>query len=214
MLLSIIMIGSVWGLVEATVGIGLRGSCARFLSGSLLTGTSLLFFSCAYTLSRRLLFVAMLPVIAGLFRLYAGLLLRQPIISGAVANPLYAFFMEALAFCAVIYLIKRSHVTSVFGGSLAGMTAAVLAANLFLPVKWVTGIPACVVPGTSFPLCIWGLPVAVGVAAVSTPLGLALGAWLRRWLLARRPARVPLLAGTSLAVSTVCVVAITLLHGG
>jgi hypothetical protein len=212
LLLSIIMIGSLWGLLEATAGIGLRGSCARLYSGSLLSGASLLFFSGAYALTGRLLLVLLLPVIAGLFRLYAGLLLGQPLISGAVANPIYAFVVEALAFCAVIYLIKQKHVKSLVGASLAGMTAGVLSANMFLPVKFFTGIPACVVPGTDFPLCIWGLPVAIAVAAVSMPLGFRGGAWIRRRIEAPAARRGRMLVGASVAVSAVCLLGVTILH--
>jgi hypothetical protein len=212
LLFSIILIGSLWGLVESTAGIGLRGGCARFHSGSILTGMSLLFFAGAYTLTGRLLLVMALPVIAGLFRLYTGLLLGQAVISGAVANPLFAFLVEAVAFCTVIYLIKSKHVRSVLGGSLAGMTSAVLAANLFLPVKWVTGIPACVVPGTDFPLAIWGLPVAMAVAAVSTPLGFRAGDWIRQWIAAPEHERGRVLAGASVIVSAVCLLAVTVLH--
>ena len=212
LLLSIIMIGSVWGLVEATAGIGLRGTCARLYSGSLLSGASLLFFSGAYVLTGRLPLVLLLPVIAGLFRLYSGLLVGQPLMSGAVANPIYAFIVEAIAFCAVIYLVKQKHVKSLVGGSLAGMTAAVLSANMFLPVKFFTGIPACVVPGTDFPLCIWGLPAAMAVAAVSTPLGFRGGAWIRRRIEAPTEGRGRVLVGASVVVSAVCLLAVTVLH--
>jgi hypothetical protein len=65
LLLSIIMIGSGGGLVEATAGIGLRGTCARLFSGSLPSGVSLLLFSGAYMLTGRLLLVLLLPIIAG-----------------------------------------------------------------------------------------------------------------------------------------------------
>ena len=210
--ISILVIGSLWGLLEASVGVGLRGSCARFLTGSMLTGTSLLFFACAYMLTGRLVLVIVLPVIAGLFRLYAGLLLGQAVMSGAVANPIYAFFVEALAFCAVIYLMKQSHVRSLPGAGIAGMTAAVLSANLFLPVKVFTGIPACVVPGTDFPLCIWGLPTAMVVAAGATPLGFRVGSWIRQRMEAPGHVLEPVLGGAGIVVSAACLLAVTLLH--
>jgi hypothetical protein len=208
------MIGSLWGLVEATAGIGLRGTCARLYSGSLLTGGSLLFFSSVYMLTGRLLLVLLLPIIAGLFRLYSGLLVGQPPLSGAVANPVYAFMTEAIAFCAVIYLMKQKHVKSLVGSSLAGMTAAVLSANMFLPVKFFTGSPACVVPGTDFPLSIWGLPVAMAVAAVTTPLGFRGGAWIRRRIEAPAGRGGWVLVGAGVAISAVCLLVVTILHVG
>ncbi len=209
---SIILIGSLWGFVESAAGIGLRGCGARFYSGSILTGTSLLFFSCAWVLTGRWLLVMALPVIAGVFRLYVGLLLGEALISGAVANPIYAFFVEAFAFCQVIYLIRQTHVRSLAGGALAGMAVAVLSANLFLPVKLVTGIPACVVPGTGFPLSIWGLPVAAAVAAVSMPLGVRTGEGIRRWIQAPGHQREDVLARLSIGVSASCLLMLTLLY--
>jgi hypothetical protein len=211
-LLSILMIGSVWGLVECTAGVSLRGACTRFYSGSILTGTSLIFLACAYMTARRLPLVMLMPIIAGVCRVYAGVLLGQPLISGAVANPVYAFFGEAVAFCAVMYLIKETHVRSYVGAGLAGITAAVLAANLFLPVRLVTGISACVVPGTDFPLCIWGLPIAAAIAAVGVPTGLRAGAWIRHRAGAVRLVRRPVLSGLGIAVSAGCAVLITILN--
>jgi hypothetical protein len=134
------------------------------------------------------------------------------LMSGAVANPIYAFIVEAIAFCAVIYLMKQKHVKSLVGGSLAGMTAAVLSANMFLPVKFFTGSPACVVPGTDFPLSIWGLPAAMAVAAVTTPLGFRGGAWLRQQIEALAGRRGRALVGASVVVSAVCLLAVTILH--
>ena len=211
-LLSIVVIGSVWGLVECTAGISLRGACTRFYSGSILTGTSLLFLACAYVTARRYLLVMLLPIIAGGCRVYAGVLLGQPLISGAVANPVYAFFGEAVAFCAVMYMIKERRTQSYVGAGLAGITAAVLAVSLFLPVKSITGVPACVVPGTSFPLCIWGLPVAAAIAAVGVPTGFRAGAWARRRADAVRPTRRPVMGGLGLAVSAGACLLITMLN--
>jgi len=183
-LLAIVVIGSLWGLLEATVG----------------------------SLTGRLLPLVLLPILAGLLRLYAGLLLGLPIMSGAVANAIYAFFVEAAVFVVVIFLIeqRRLRLRSALGGGLTGATIAVLACILFLPVGLFTGIPACPLPGTSIPLCIWGMPVAAVAAAVSLPAGLWAGAWLRRRLSSAGRRRGPVIAAGGLAFTAACVLAVTL----
>jgi len=46
-------------------------------------------------------------------------------------------------------------------------------------VKYATGIPACVQPGTTVPLSIWFAPVAVAFSAVTVPLGFLAGDRIR-----------------------------------
>lgn len=60
-----------------------------------------------------------------------------------------------------------------------------MAVNLFPAVGYFTGIPACVMPGTQYPLALYYAPVAVSLAAVSYPLGMALGERLA-WALKER----------------------------
>lgn len=210
-LFGILMFGSLWGLIEASVGVALRGTCGRLYCGSILTGCSLLFFSGAFVVSRRVWLLMLLPVIAGLFRLYTGFLLHQRVVSGAVANPIYAFFVEGLVFCALIWIVREQRLGSLVSRGVAGAAAAGLAAVFFVPVKLFTTIPACVVPWSSTPLAIWGMPVAMAFGAAAMPLGFALGQWVRGQLLVsgRREA---LLVPLGAAASIVCLLLVTFIH--
>jgi len=70
----VIMLGAVWGLSEAALGMGLR-SCASFLSGSIMTGVALFFISASWVLTRRILGIALLIAVTSLFKMFDALLL-------------------------------------------------------------------------------------------------------------------------------------------
>ena len=172
------MLGAVWGLSEAALGMGLR-SCASFVSGSIMTGVALFFIASSWIISRRILGVALLVVIASLFKMFDALLLSLPVQHGAVANPIFAFLMESAAFLILISLIKEKVKQKRAGQALLGGMAALLAINLFPLVKYVTGIPACVFPGTGYPLCLYYAPLAVSLSFFTVPIGIWAGAKIK-----------------------------------
>jgi hypothetical protein len=170
----IVMLGAVWGLSEAALGMGLRG-CAAFVSGSIMTGVALFFIASSWILSRRVFSVALLIIIASLFKMFDAFLLSLPLQHGAVANPIFAFLMEGAAFLILIAIVSEKMREKKAGQALAGGMAALLAVNLFPLVKYATGIPACVVPGTGYPLSLYYAPLAVSLSLVTVPLGLWFG---------------------------------------
>ncbi|MFB0519779.1 MAG: hypothetical protein ACETWC_10935, partial [Acidobacteriota bacterium] len=70
----IVMLGAVWGFSEAGLGMGLR-SCASFVSGSIMTGVALFFIAASWVVTRNILGIALLIVIASLFKMFDALLL-------------------------------------------------------------------------------------------------------------------------------------------
>ena len=101
-----LMIGSVWGLAEVAVGVGLK-SCAHLVSGSLMTGVALFFIASAWVASRNYYTPILVVVIAALFKLFDAALLGLPVMSGAIGNPVFAFFLEVLAFIVLIAVFRR-----------------------------------------------------------------------------------------------------------
>jgi hypothetical protein len=150
----VIVLASVWGLSEAALGMGLR-SCAAFVSGSIMTGVALFFMTAGWVVSRRILGVFLMALIAAFFKMIDALLLSLPLKHGAIGNPIFAFFMEAIAFVILVSIIKGRIIQKPAGQALLGGMAAVLAVNLFPLVKYATGIPACVAPGTGYPLSLY-----------------------------------------------------------
>lgn len=173
----VVMLGAVWGLSEAALGMGLR-SCASFVSGSLMTGVALFFITASWVVSRRILGVALLILITTLFKMFDAFLLSLPVLHGAVANPIFAFIMEGVAFLVLIAIINEKTKHKIAGQAILGGMAALLAVNLFPLVKYVTGIPACVFPGTGYPLSLYYAPLAIFLSLVTVPLGFWAGAQL------------------------------------
>ena len=174
----VFMLGAVWGMSEAALGMGLR-TCASALSGSIMTGVALFFIAVCWIISRNVLGVAMLVLIASLFKMFDALLLSLPVIHGAVANPIFAFIMEGAAFLVIVSLIKDRLFQKKSGQAISGGLAALMAVNLFPLVKYATGIPACVVAGTGYPLSLYYAYVAVAISLVTVPLGILVGIKIR-----------------------------------
>jgi hypothetical protein len=174
----VVMLGAVWGLSEAALGMGLR-SCASVLSGSIMTGVALFFLAACWAVSQSAAGIILMVVIASLFKLFDALLLSLPILHGAVANPIFAFFMEGIAFILIISLVKSTLLKKKTGQAAAGGLSALLAVNLFPLVKYATGIPACVAAGTGYPLSLYYAYVAVAFSLATVPLGIWAGEKIR-----------------------------------
>jgi hypothetical protein len=182
----VILLGSLWGLSEAALGMGLR-TCAAMVSGSIMTGVALLFLTAGWVVSRKIWSVFLMVFIAACFKMFDALLLSLPLNHGAIGNPIFAFFMEALAFVLLISILSRKITDKPTGQALFGGLSAVLAVNLFPLVKFATGVPACVAAGTGYPLSLYYIHYAVLISAACVPLGFWAGSRIKeyqsRWLL-------------------------------
>jgi len=174
----VVMLGAVWGLSEAALGMGLR-SCASAISGSIMTGVALFFIAACWIISQSWRGVALLVVIATLFKLFDALLLSLPVLHGAVANPIFAFVMEGVAFLIIVSLVKDRLSKKATSQALTGGLSALVAVNLFPLVKFATGIPACVAAGTGYPLSLYYAYIAVALSFLTVPLGIMAGAKIR-----------------------------------
>jgi len=176
---QVIILGAAWGLAEAALGLGIH-KCASLASGSIMTGVALFFVGASWVVSGSPAGVALAVAIVSALKLFDALLLSLPVMSGAVANPIFAFWTEGLAFLAVFALLQGSLSAKKRGLAAGGALAALGAVNLFPLVKFATGIPACVVPGTTFPLSLYYAPLAVALSALTVPLGVWAGARMAR----------------------------------
>ena len=171
----VVVLGSIWGFSEAALGMGLR-SCAAFVSGAVMTGVALFFIAAGWAVSRKIAGVAIMVMIAMLFKMFDALLLGYPLTHGAIGNPMFAFVMEAFAFVVIFSLMKTALTQKAGGQALLGGMTAVLAVNLFPLVKFATGVPACVAPGTAYPLSLYYIHFAVLASGVMVPMGFWVGA--------------------------------------
>ncbi|MBN1225013.1 MAG: hypothetical protein JXB23_17325 [Candidatus Aminicenantes bacterium] len=171
----VVTLGAVWGLSEAALGMHLK-QCASHVSGSLMTGIALFFIAASWFVSRRILGVMLLIFVASLMKMFDALLLGLPILHGAIANPIFAFITEGTAFLFIMIILRDQLSRKPAGQALSGGMAALLAANLFPLVKFATGIPACVVPGTGYPLSLYFIHYAILFSLMTVPAGFWLGA--------------------------------------
>ena len=172
----VVVLGSSWGLAEAGLGLALE-SCARLVSGSVMTGVALFFLVAARLRTKDVRGPLLAVLFAAAFKLFDAALLGLPVRDRAVANPLFAFAVEGLAVVLLFRLFGRRAETRPSARYLLGGTTALAAAVMSPAIKMVTGIPACVLPGTSLPLSLVFSPVAVVLGALAVPLAWRFAAW-------------------------------------
>jgi hypothetical protein len=204
----VIVLGSVWGLAEAGLGLALQ-SCARLASGSIMTGTAIFFLAGSRLRARRAWGPALAVALAMGLKLFDAALLRLPIKSGAIGNPMFAIVVAGAAIVGLFAVFGRAAGRSLRGRMLLGAAAGLLSAAVFPAVKLATGIPACVLPGTALPLSIAFAPIAVATGALAVPLAYRFVAGFEAWE-ARRPGLRLVIPAAAAAVSLALIAALRL----
>lgn len=171
---NIIILGAIWGLAEASLGLGLE-KCASLASGSIMTAVALFFIAATWVLTRHVIGVFIAVFLVSLMKMFDAVLLSLPLRHGAVANPIFAFWTEALAFLVMALILKETLSHKKTGQAVLGGFAALAAVNLFPLAKFATGIPACVFPGTHYPLSLYYAPLAISLSFLTVPLGFWVG---------------------------------------
>jgi hypothetical protein len=183
----IVVLGSAWGVAEAGLGLALN-ACAKLVSGSIMTGVAVFFLASARLRARSARGPLLAAGLALGFKLFDAALLGLPLRHGAVANPMFAFVIEAAAVVFLFALLGRRAEAGGRGRILLGGAAAGLSALAFPLVSLATGVPACLVPGTAIPLSVAFAPLAVAAGAGAVPLAFAFTRWAEGWTWDRRPA--------------------------
>ena len=179
----IITIAFIWGLAEAGLGIALKASTGNGFHNALMTGLAFLFFAAAYQVYHSFKGIAILLGVSIVMKLMSALFLNVSIFHPAIINPVFAFCVEALAFVLIVLILNDRGMTLSWKSLIIGGLMALVAVNLFPLAGYVTGHPACKVPGTSYPLSLYYAPMAVGIAAFNFPLGLFAGINIKKLLL-------------------------------
>jgi hypothetical protein len=167
-------LGSVWGLSEVLLGAGIH-ACARTISGSVMTGVALFFIAAAWAATENLHIPVLVVLIACLFKLFDAVLLSLPVRHGAIGNPIFAFLLEGFAILLLIAVFRKQRWQKRSSRALLGAGAALIAVSMFPLVKFATGIPACIYPGTAIPLSVFFAPLAILLSAFTVPLGFMAG---------------------------------------
>ncbi len=123
--LTIIVIGSVWGLVEMTLG-GFLHAIHVPQKGAIMGGLAISFMAIFITITKKPALVPILGVIAASFKPLGASVFGVPVVSPFVINPAIAIVMEALAFSAVAVVLK----TAIDRRLLARAGAGIMAGSL------------------------------------------------------------------------------------
>jgi hypothetical protein len=105
-LLGILVFGSVWGLVEATLGGALHLVHFAY-KGAITGGVGMAIMAAFVATYRRPKLVFWLGVIAALFKPLSALIYGQPVFAPFVVNPASAIILEALGFTLVVSLVFK-----------------------------------------------------------------------------------------------------------
>jgi hypothetical protein len=128
--IGILVFGSIWGLVEATLGGALH--LIHFAYKGAITGGIAMAIMAAFVVTyRQPRFVFWLGVIAALFKPLSALIYGQPIFAPFVVNPASAILLEALAFTVVVSLLFKGFESSIKTRIAAGISAGYLSTILY-----------------------------------------------------------------------------------
>jgi hypothetical protein len=129
-LIGILVFGSIWGLVEATLGGALH--LAHFAyKGAVTGGIAMAIMGAFVVMYRRPKLVFWLGVIAALFKPLSPLIYGQPVFSPFVVNPASAILLEGLAFTLAVSLLFKGFESSIKARVAAGISAGYLSAILY-----------------------------------------------------------------------------------
>jgi len=167
---AVLILGTVWGISEFAVGLGLH-KCGVAFTGAILTGMAFLWLSMAYSLTGRVLPVLLILLIVSVFKFSDALFLDVGVTHGSILNPVFAFLTITLGFLAMLILMRNRFTHKLIYRILTGAGAAFIAVFLFPLAGVFTGSAACIHPATSIPVSIYTSPVSITLSMITVPLG-------------------------------------------
>ena len=137
LLIGIMVFGSIWGLIEATLGGALHLIHFTY-KGAITGGIGMAIMAAFVVMYRRPKLAFCIAVIAALFKPLSAVIYGQPIFAPFVVNPASAIILEGLGFSLVVSLlfkgfessIKMRVATGISAGYLSAIVYAILASSL------------------------------------------------------------------------------------
>jgi len=211
----ILLIGSAWGLTEATLGMVLHNSFQQ-IAGSLMVGLALFFIAAGWIITRNTAAIIGILILAGLFKMLDAILLSVPVSSNSVLNPVFGFVTQCAGFLVLFGILKERGLRNRISQALLGGGAALVSVLLFPLVGLVTGSPACLYAQTTIPLSIYFGPVAITLSIFLVPTGFIAGERLLTILSERKtvgkiPVPASLVSPLFLVLSVVVIVLIRII---
>jgi len=128
--IGILVFGSIWGLVEATLGGSLHLIHFAY-KGAITGGIGMSIMAAFVVMYRRPKLAFCIAVIAALFKPLSAVIYGQPIFAPFVYNPASAILLEGLAFSLVVSLLFKGFENSIKTRIGAGVAAGYLSIILY-----------------------------------------------------------------------------------
>ena len=128
--IGILVFGSIWGLVEATLGGALHLIHFTY-KGAITGGIGMSIMATFVVMYRRPKLVFFIAAIAAMFKLLSAVIYGQPIFTPFVVNPASAILLEGLAFSLVASLLFKGFESSIKARIGAGVAAGYLSIILY-----------------------------------------------------------------------------------
>jgi len=128
--IGILVFGSIWGLVEATLGGALHLIHLPY-KGAITGGIGMAIMATFVVMYRRPKLAFCIAVIAALFKPLSAVIYGQPIFAPFVVNPASAILLEGLAFSLVVSLLFKGFESSIKMRIGAGVAAGYLSFILY-----------------------------------------------------------------------------------
>jgi hypothetical protein len=129
-IIGILVFGSIWGLVEATLGGALHLIHFAY-KGAITGGIGMSIMAAFVVMYRQPKLAFCIAVIAALFKPLSAVIYGQPIFAPFVYNPASAILLEGLAFSLVVSLLFKGFESSIKMRIGAGVAAGYLSIILF-----------------------------------------------------------------------------------
>jgi len=204
-IIGILVIGSIWGLVEATMG-GFLHLVHFTYKGAITGGFGMALMATFVVIYRRPKLLFCIGVIAALFKPLSALIYGQPIFSPFVVNPASAILLEAVAFSLVVSLLFKGFESSIKTRVAAGISAGYLSIILFAILASAVGMGKWASWGVTERLTSV-LTDGTGLAIAGTSLlllGYLVGAKLRPNFWQFMTARPKAFYGSTIAITAFC----------
>jgi len=131
-IVGIILFGSIWGLVEATLGGALHFvHFPLYLKGAIPGGIGMAIMATFAVMYRRPRLVFYVAVVAALFKPLSAMIYVEPIFGPSVVNPASAILLEGLAFTLLVSLLFKGFESSIKTRVAAGVSAGYLSHILY-----------------------------------------------------------------------------------
>jgi hypothetical protein len=137
--IGILVFGSVWGLVEATLGGALHLIHFAY-KGAITAGIGMSIMATFVVVYRRPKLVFFIAAIAAMFKPLSALIYGQPVFAPFVVNPASAILLEGLAFSLVVSLLFKGFESSIKTRIGVGVAAGYLSIALYGVIASVAGM--------------------------------------------------------------------------